>query len=140
MNILTKIISFLFLSIFCVACVAFGAGSHGHIGVWSHINSFEVYLVMYYSLIGISVFNTLNFKLKKLKSLVYQIFNIVFIVLLLVFGFYILLETVKEDKSSYIENRVESSDYILIIVGLSVLAIEFLILVYNDLKNYYKNA
>ena len=120
MDLMNKILTTVFLIIAFFTFALFGAGSHGHMGLWDHGNSFDMYLIIYYCLTAVAILNYFNYKDGRQQSDSNKYFILVLILVVLLSGLLMMIFTVIEDLESA-PDRVVIFDYIKIFIPVGLL-------------------
>lgn len=100
-NNITLTLSGVLLAVGFFVFVMIGAASHGHIGLYDHADSFELYMIIYYCLTVTAGLNYLNYQTKSNAGRSYGAFNLILCGILLIVGLFILITTINQSEVDY---------------------------------------
>jgi hypothetical protein len=122
------IISWILIFLCAFLFIILGAGSHGHMGLWDHKDSFFIYSIIYWCFFIIASLSYIYFRHNaEMGGL--RIFVVAFNLILLIVGIWLLYLTLYEHSTIHHNDRVGLWNYIALLFPLSILLIIFIKLI-----------
>ena len=113
------IISWILILISGFLLIIFGAGSHGHIGLWDHKDSFYIYSFIYWSFSLIGILNFIYYN-RNIEMRGLRIFISIFVSILIIIGLWMTYLTLYEDSTTHHTDRVGVGNYMSLILPISI--------------------